>query len=54
LKRDVFRSIADVQAAVNRFLEEHNGESKPFTWSADPHKIIAGTSCGHQMLDSIH
>jgi phage-related protein len=41
LKRGVFHSVADLQAAINRFLEEHNGEAKPFTWTADPDKIIA-------------
>ena len=41
LKRGVFRSVTDLQAAINRFLEEHNQHSKPFTWIADPDKIIA-------------
>jgi hypothetical protein len=26
---------------INRFLEEHNQQSKPFSWTADPDKIIA-------------
>jgi transposase len=54
LKRGVFRSVADLQAAINRFLEEHNQQSKPFTWTADPDKIIAAVKRGHQVLDSIH
>jgi len=54
LKRGVFRSVADLQAAINRFLEEHNQQSNPFTWTADPHKIIAAVKRGHQVLDSIH
>ena len=41
LKRGVFRSVVDLQAAINRFLKEHNQQSKPFTWTADPDKIIA-------------
>ena len=28
LKRGVFRSVADLQAAINRFLEEHNQQSQ--------------------------
>src|SRR6201996_6659143 len=28
LKRGVFRSVADLQAAINRFLEDHNQQSK--------------------------
>src|SRR5665811_355443 len=54
LKRGVFPSIVDLQAAINRFLDEHNEEPKPFTWTADPDKIIAAVRRGHQALDSIH
>jgi hypothetical protein len=41
LKRGVFRSIVEQQAAINRFLAETNDDPKPFTWTADPDKIIA-------------
>ena len=54
LKRGVFRSVYDLQSAINRFLEEHNGQSKPFVWTADPDKIIAAVRRGHQVLDLIH
>jgi transposase len=54
LKRGVFRSIADLQAAINRFLAEHNAEPRPFKWTADPNKITAAVRRGHQVLDSIH
>jgi transposase len=54
LERGVFRSVIDLQAAINRFLEDHNARSKPFEWVADPDKIIAAVRRGHQALDSIH
>jgi transposase len=54
LKRGVFRSIVDLQAAINRFLAETNASPRPFTWTADPDKIIAAVKRGHQVLDSIH
>ena len=54
LKRGVFRSIIDLQAAINRFIDEANQMPKPFTWTADPDKIIAAVKRGHQVLDSIH
>ena len=54
LKRGVFRSIVDLQIAINRFLDETNDNPKPFTWTADPDKIIAAVKRGHQVLDSIH
>jgi transposase len=54
LKRGVFRSVVDLQAAINRFLAETNASPRPFTWTADPDKIIAAVKRGHQVLDSIH
>jgi transposase len=54
LKRGVFISVVDLQAAINRFVIEHNAKPKPFTWNADPDKIIAAVKRGHQALDSIH
>jgi transposase len=54
LKRGVFRSVVDLQAAINRFLAEINNDPKPFTWTADPDKIIAAVRRGYQALDSIH
>ena len=53
LKRGVFHSVADLQAAINRFLDDHNAQSKPFEWTADPDIIIAAARRGHQVLDSI-
>jgi len=54
LRRGVFRSVVDLQAAINRFVDEHNADPKPFTWTADPDRSIAAVKRGHQALDSIH
>ena len=54
LKRGIFRSVTDLQAAINRFIAEHNQGPKPFVWTKDPDQIIAAVKRGHQMLDSIH
>ena len=48
LKRGLFRSVVDPQAAINRFLAETNAEPKPPTKSSPP------SDEGHQALDSIH
>jgi transposase len=50
LKRGIFRSIVDLQTAINRFLDDHNAHCKPFQWVADPDKIIAAVRRGHQVL----
>ena len=54
LKRGVFHSLIDLQTAINRFLVETNKNPKPFSWTADPDKIIAAVKRGYQALDSIH
>jgi transposase len=54
LKRGVFRSVVDLQAAINRFIQEANHQPRPFAWTADPTNIIAAVKRGHQVLDSIH
>lgn len=55
LKHGVFHSVIDLQAAINRFIAEHNAtEAKPFLWRADPDAIIAARSRGFQTLVSIH
>src|SRR5262249_46076247 len=38
------------QAAINRYLDEHNQAPEPFTPTADPDKIIAAVKRGHQVL----
>jgi len=54
LMRGAFCSVCDLQAAINRFLEETNDHPKPFVWTADPDAIIAAVRRGYQVLDSIH
>jgi hypothetical protein len=54
LKRGVFRSIVDLQAAIDRFIEDHNAEPKPLVWTADPDIILDEVTCGTQALASMH
>jgi len=54
LKRGVFRSVVDLQAAINRFVEETNADPKPFVWTADPDRVLAAVRRGKQALESIH
>jgi transposase len=54
LKRGVFRSVVDLQAAINRFVEETNADPKPFVWTADPIRVLAAVKRGKQTLESLH
>jgi len=46
LKRGVFTSVADLKAAINRFVEETNSHPKPFVWTADPKRVLALSNAG--------
>ena len=41
LKRGVFHSIVDLQAAINRYIHEHNENPKPFVWTKPAETILA-------------
>jgi transposase len=54
LQRGVFHSLVDLQAAITRYLTEHNQAPKPFVWTAEPEAILAKVKRGHQALETIH
>jgi transposase len=54
LKRGVFRSIVDLQAAINRFIEDHNAAPKPFVWTAEPDVVLGKVNRGTRALASLH
>jgi transposase len=41
IKRGVFRSITDLQAAINRYIAEHNDDPKPLVWTQTAPDILA-------------
>ena len=41
IRRGSFHSLVDLQAAIKRYLAEHNADPKPFFWTAPPAAIIA-------------
>ena len=54
LQRGVFRSVNDLQTAINRFVAETNENPKPFVWTADPNRIISAVNRGKHVIESIH
>jgi hypothetical protein len=46
LKRGVFRSIVELQTAINRFIAETNADPKPVVWTAQPDRAIASVRRG--------
>jgi transposase len=41
LRRGSFHSIVDLQAAINRYIAEHNADPKPFKWTKPADQILA-------------
>jgi len=41
IRRDSFTSIADLQQAIYDYLDHHNGNPKPFIWTASAEDILA-------------
>jgi hypothetical protein len=54
LKRGVFRSVAELQVAIDLFIAETNSDPKPFVWIATPSRILAAVKRGKQTLESLH
>jgi transposase len=44
LKRGDFRSLVDLQSAINRYIAEHNDRPRPFVWTKTAEAILAKVS----------
>jgi hypothetical protein len=53
LKRGVFTSIVELQAAINRFIADADGKPKPFVWTKSSDTILAAVQRGRQALEAI-
>jgi transposase len=55
IRRAVFRSIADLQAAIKAYLAEHNASPKPFIRGKSAKAILAKLDrCAVPSVDSVH
>ncbi len=45
IRRGSFHSIVDLQAAINRYIAEHNDDPKPFIWSKPAGDILTKVNC---------
>ncbi len=41
IRRGVYRSVEDLEQAINAFLKAHNADPKPFRWTKSAEQIIA-------------
>lgn len=64
IRRGAFQSVADLEAAIHDYLEQHNMNPKPFVWTATSGTILEklararqslpGNTHGNQPLESEH
>jgi transposase len=54
IRRGVFRSVADLEAAIEAYLEHHNADPKPFIWTAPAAHILEKVARGRRVLESLH
>ncbi len=54
IRRGVFKSVADLEAAIANYLEHHNADPKPFVWTAPAQQILEKVARGRKMLESLH
>jgi hypothetical protein len=41
IRRGVFRSVKDLEAAIREYIDVHNEDPKPFVWTKTADQILA-------------
>jgi transposase len=53
IRRGVFRSVEQLIEAIRAYIDEHNGDPKPFIWTAKAQDILAKVRRARAVLDKI-
>ena len=54
IRRGAFKSVDHLEAVIERYLEQHNADPKPFIWTAQTDTILAKVARAKQALESQH
>ena len=54
IRRGVFKSVAELEAAIQQYLDHHHVDPKPFVWTASAAAILAKVARGRHALESEH
>jgi len=54
IRRGVFTSVRQLEAAIRDYLEHHNADPSPFIWTAQTAAILEKVARGRQALESQH
>ena len=53
IRRGIFKSVADLVAAIEAYIQQHNNNPKPFVWTAKAEDIIAKYRRAKAVLDKV-
>ena len=54
IRRGVFRSVDELEAAIKQYLEHRNTNPKPYKWTATPEAILAKVTKAKDKLGTLH
>jgi transposase len=54
LRRGTFRSVPELIAAINEYLDNHNQNPRVFVWTASVHSMMAKIAKCKEVLDALH
>ncbi|HWN50981.1 MAG TPA: IS630 family transposase [Xanthobacteraceae bacterium] len=54
IRRGVFKSVTELETAIQEYLDHHNADPKPFIWTASATAILEKVARGRQVLVSVH
>ena len=54
IRRGAFKSVAELETAIMKYLENHNADPKPFIWTKSAGEILKKVARAKQVLESQH
>lgn len=54
LRRGVFTSVKELEAALKDFIEQHNRNPKPFVWTKSTEEILEKVGRAREQLNNLH
>jgi hypothetical protein len=51
IRRGVFTSVPELEAAINKYIAVHNAKPKPLIWTAKPSGILAKVTRARAVLN---
>jgi transposase len=54
IRRGAFKSVAELEAAIMEYLDNHNADPKPFIWTKSAAEILEKVARAKQALESQH